>query len=130
MLKESAATDYPLESQTADRILFFPSHNKNIRVNPSEIIYADTCRSCTTVHLTNHRQLTGICSLTDLHKRLSGKGFLRIHKSHLVNTSHITAFYGNTFVLEGDFELPIGREYRKEVRAHLDLVGSKSRLYI
>jgi len=43
---------------------------------------------------------------------------------------HITAFYGNTFILEGDIEFPIGREYRKKIRAHLDLVGSKSRLYI
>jgi len=111
-------------------MLFFPAHGRNIRINPSEIIYADTCRSCTTIYFTNHKQLTGICSLTDLHKRLSGKGFMRIHKSYLVNTFHITAFYGNTFVLDENIEFPIGREYRKVVKAHLDLIGSKSRLYL
>jgi DNA-binding LytR/AlgR family response regulator len=110
-------------------MLFFPAHSKNIRVCPEEIIYADTCKSCTTVYLANHKRLTGICSLTDLHKRLSGKGFLRIHKGYLVNMRYITGFYGNVLILDGNLEFPIGRDYRREVKAHIDLAGSKSRLY-
>lgn len=117
------------ENGISGRMLFFPSRDRNIRVNPVEIIYADTCKSCTTVHLINNRQLTGICSLTDLSRLLSCEGFLRIHRSYLVNTHRITGFYGNVFTLEGNIEFPTGREYRREVKAHIDLAGSKSRLY-
>ena len=116
--------------QHSRKMLFFPTVKGNIRVHPKKIVYADTCKSCTTVHLSDNRELTGICSLTDMQKYLSDKGFLRIHKSYLVNMKYITGFYGNVILLEGNIEFTIGREYRKEVKTHFDLVGSKSRSYL
>jgi DNA-binding LytR/AlgR family response regulator len=113
-----------------NRIMFIPKSGRNIRIFPKNIMYADTCKNCTTLYLTNGEELTGICTLSELHRHLSGKGFLRIHKSYLINSKFITSFYGNMIFLENGKEFLIGRDFRSEVKAHFDVIGSKSRLFM
>lgn len=113
-----------------NRILFIPQSGRNVRVVPEDILYADTCKNCTTVYLVNGEKLTGICTLSELHRHLSGGGFLRIHKSYLINTRFISSFYGNVISLENGKEFPIGHDFRSEVKSHFNIVGSKSRLYM
>jgi hypothetical protein len=68
---ERNATASPSEPQTPERMLFFPSRDRNIRVYPEEIIYADTCKSCTTVHMDGDKLLDNqdLCLLLGITKR-------------------------------------------------------------
>lgn len=47
---------------------------------------------------------------------LSGKGFLRINRSLLVNTSHVFKNFGDNLLLNTGESLPIGKKYRASVR--------------
>jgi two-component system, LytTR family, response regulator LytT len=58
-------------------------------------------------------------SLKSLEARLSGHGFLRCHKRHLVNLSHIQSISGGSLRLSGGIERPLGRLYRERVREAL-----------
>ena len=49
----------------------------------------------------------------DLENSLSGKGFIRIHRSFLINSKYVTAFNNNEIILN-KYNLPVGRSYRKE----------------
>ena len=51
-------------------------------------------------------------SMKEVERRLAPCGFVRIHKSHLVNIRYLRAMSGTEVHLEGDVTLPIGRAYR------------------
>jgi DNA-binding LytR/AlgR family response regulator len=65
---------------------------------------------------TDHRKFVFIGSLKNWQVKLKNKGFVRVHKSFLVNLKRITKVVGNTIKLE-DVEIPIGRSYRNDFLA-------------
>lgn len=54
-------------------------------------------------------------TLTELSEVLSDSGFLRVHKSYLVNMSKVKALDGNRLIV-GDDQIPIGATYKKLVQ--------------
>jgi len=62
---------------------------------------------------TDQRKFVFIDSLKNWQEKLIDKGFVRVHKSFLVNLNRITKVAGNTVRIE-EVELPIGRSYRTD----------------
>ena len=52
--------------------------------------------------------------ISDLDTKLSGKGFLRIHRSFIINIKNMTAFTENDIEI-GGIELPIGESYKEYI---------------
>lgn len=75
-----------------------------------DICFISSDRDYVKIH-TIEKKYMFIDSLKNWEERLMNKGFQRIHKSHLVNLSHISRVEGNR-VFVGPAELPIGRSYR------------------
>lgn len=71
-----------------------------------------------TVQMTDgrFRQYT---SLSSLERELSEIGFLRIHKSFLINRRHIKEIRGDELILTDGIRLPIAKNRRKYVREEL-----------
>lgn len=63
---------------------------------------------------TSERKLITLHSLAKLEDQLKERGFLRIHKSFIINTSHIDTFKTGSLEVRGK-EIPIGRSYQKRV---------------
>jgi len=93
--------------------------NEQIIVNVDKVLYQlmtqDICyissdRDYVCIY-TAERKYMFIDSLKNWEQKLMNKGFQRIHKSHLVNLSHIIKVEGN-MVQIGEERLPIGRSYR------------------
>ena len=59
-------------------------------------------------------------SISSLADRLGDRGFVRIHRSTIINQARIVAFHssraGTTVLLASGVELPVGRKYRHVVR--------------
>lgn len=58
-------------------------------------------------------------SMSRLEKELTPKGFLRIHRSFLINMRHIDQITDRTVRLTNGFTLPIGTTYLSQVRKML-----------
>lgn len=52
-------------------------------------------------------------------QQLQPLGFVRCHRSYLVNSRHVTAVQGDVLILSGGLSLPIGYLYKREVEAAL-----------
>lgn len=79
----------------------------------SEILYIRSDRHTVTVH-TGAKRYTYYQSLTALEEMLSDQGFLRIHKSVLVNMAHLKQFHSQGAVLSDGTQLRVSEMHYSE----------------
>lgn len=93
----------------------FLSDRKTVSLMRAEILYIESNDSITTVYAIQGRSFKNKTPISQWENYL-GEGFLRIHRSYLVNVEHITD-HDIESVNIGGFELPVSRKYRGIVKA-------------
>lgn len=78
-----------------------------------DLLYIEGLREYVRLHCKDKRLIT-LASLKSLEDELSRSGFMRIHKSFIVNTAAINALNGNQVEIN-DVLLPIGKSYKEDV---------------
>jgi DNA-binding LytR/AlgR family response regulator len=102
-----------LLSSSELQFIYLKSGHKYFKIDTRDILYAESLKDYVNVH-TREKVITSKYKISDLEKELEGKGFLRIHRSYIVNLLHITAF--TTYDIEiSKTELPIGDSYKAYV---------------
>ena len=102
-----------------DRTVTFFSERKSVTLRRADIAYVesnDTEVRIVTVSGESYRNKTGIGQW----ENLLGDGFLRVHRSFLVNLAEAT-FPSSDLVIVAGKELPVSRKYKESVRAVLFL---------
>ena len=94
------------------------SGNKFFKLNPDDILYAESIKDYIKIH-TKEKAITAKYKISDLEKDLTDKGFLRIHRSFIVNLKNITAFTPSDIEI-GNIEIPIGESYKEYVYKSLN----------
>ncbi|RYD88322.1 MAG: response regulator transcription factor [Sphingobacteriales bacterium] len=100
--------------------LFFNVNKRKVRVYLDEILYVESLREYIRISTPALSFLTRY-PLSELEALLAEQNFLRIHRSFIVSLDKIDT-YSATDVEIGGKQLPIGRNYRDEVRAALGCV--------
>ncbi len=85
----------------------------NRKIILSDILYFESQGNDVKIILENEEKIVTKNKITDLENLLSDKGFVRIHRSFLINSKCVTAFNNNEIVLN-QYNLPVGRSYKKE----------------
>ncbi|HWD87607.1 MAG TPA: LytTR family DNA-binding domain-containing protein [Mucilaginibacter sp.] len=93
--------------------IYVKSGYRNIKINTDEILYVESLKDYIKI-VTTEDTITGKYRIGDMESELSGKGFLRIHRSFIVNMKHISAFTASDIEI-GKTELPIGESYKEQV---------------
>lgn len=98
---------------TAERKYFIPVH---------EIVRCQGDGNYTAFHLRDKSKLLSSRTLKDHEEVLLTQGFLRVHKSHLINPRHIEALISTSAIkMADDSTVPLARRRRKAVRELLHL---------
>ena len=82
-----------------------------------EIIYCEASSNYTIFHLEGKKQIIASKTIHDYELLLADSGFVRIHKSFIVNLEHVKQYHrgeGGTLVLSNDYELDVSRR-KKDV---------------
>jgi two-component system, LytTR family, response regulator len=82
-------------------------------VRLSELIRCESSRNYTDFYLTGNRQVTASKGLKEFEDLLIPNGFIRIHKSHVINMTHLSRYIkgrGGEVVMSDDKVLPVSRE--------------------
>jgi DNA-binding LytR/AlgR family response regulator len=116
----SAATGHiPNKPELEMDYIIVKADHKSYRVKISEIIFIEGLREYVAFHCFNQK-LVSLESLKKLVEILPSGIFMRVHKSFIVNKTHIKALYGNQLQLHNtSVAVPIGQSYRDEVRKNL-----------
>lgn len=98
-----------------ERCYTFNSHNKLISVRLNDINYIEVYGHETLVHTAN-AVLTTSKALFTIEKELSEYGFIRTHKSYIVNTRYIFSVERNSIILSNGENLPVSRTKLTDVK--------------
>lgn len=81
----------------------------------SDIIHFQGDNGYTHIHFSNRKPILSSHSIGYFNKLLENQSFYLIHKSHLINLSHIEKYLNEGYVvLTGSFKLPVSRNRRQD----------------
>ena len=86
---------------------------KNIRISTDDILYIESLKDYVKI-VTPTDAIAAKYRISDMEIELSAKGFLRIHRSFIVNLKQVSAFTASDVEI-GKTELPIGESYKEQV---------------
>lgn len=98
-----------------EKPIIFLSERKRISLMRSEILYIESNDSVTTVYATQDRSFRNKTPISQWEEFL-GQGFMRIHRSFLVNLEHVSEHNSDSMIVGGT-ELPVSRKYRDSVKS-------------
>lgn len=91
-----------------------------VKISCNHILWLEADGNYTTIILNNGRRRVIRTAISDFEAQLNTQNFIRIHKSYIVNRSHVSsARSGSLFV--NDEELPIGRTYQSSISSYFKI---------
>lgn len=96
--------------------IFFKADKKIHKYYFSDIIFIEGSGNYVKIHSQHEKPLMVLDKLTDLQNKLPQKQFIRIHKSFIVNVSHIQKIEGNMIKIE-DKIIPISATFKPNLEA-------------
>ncbi len=93
--------------------IFVRSHDKMVKVNLDDILYIEAERNYCKIHCKNKEHLL-VTTLKDLEEKLTGNILLRIHRSFIVNLSHIDEI-ATSHVVIAKKAIPISADLKKQL---------------
>ena len=94
--------------------IFFKANKKIFKYYLVDILFIEGSGNYIKVHTQNDKSLMVLDKLTDLLEKLPPRQFLRVHKSFIINISHIIKIEGNVLFIR-DREIPISNTFRKDL---------------
>jgi two-component system LytT family response regulator len=95
------------------QFIYIKSGTRYFKLNTDDILYAESLKDYIKLHTTG-KEIISKYKISDLEKDLISKGFLRVHRSFIVNLKNITAFTASDIEI-GSIEIPIGASYKEYV---------------
>lgn len=106
--------DSELEKNDEEEMLMLKEGKVIHRLKVQDILFVQGMKEYVSWH-TKDKKLITLHSLTSLEDQLSDKGFLRTHKSFIVNKNCVSAIRYDCLEIP-DNKIPIGRNYRSKVQ--------------
>ncbi|MDC8004076.1 LytTR family DNA-binding domain-containing protein [Aureisphaera galaxeae] len=111
-LMGSSASNHSQEPQAVNDHIYVNANKKFVKIRFHDILYVESVKDYVRIHTDDQRIMTKE-SLSQFESKLPN-GFLRIHRSFIVNSAKVTAFT-KVDVEINETELPIGASYKEGV---------------
>jgi two-component system, LytTR family, response regulator len=121
-IKAQTAPGEAIRQQDGDSF-FIKEKNAYLRIAYSDLLYASSLGDFVTLYLQNGDKKVVLVSMKNLEQQLPAQLFLRISRTHIVNTKKVTAVETDTVRLD-KLSLPIGKQYAEAVVANI--VGAQA----
>lgn len=117
----NAEQNIPISEQSADReCISIRADHKTTLVRYSNIIYLESAGEYIRLHLADGTKLVTLFRMKNMETELPAERFIRVHRSFIVNTEHITGYTKGRVFLTGEEYVPIGENYKETFTAIVD----------
>lgn len=114
----NAAPAQPAASFYADQNIFFKTDSRIVKINAADILYIEGMSEYVRIHLTEQKPITVLMSLKKIIDFIPSS-FMRIHRSYIINLTHIREVNKNYIWLDDGTSLPIGEVFRNDFNAYI-----------
>jgi two-component system LytT family response regulator len=94
-----------------------------IYLHPQDVLYFEAERSYTTIYMQSGKKyVVSNRSLSEFESMLENEGFVRIHRSYLVNQNYVTKYHrngSNYLLMKNEIQIPVARRKRTHYEAFL-----------
>ncbi|REC46623.1 LytR/AlgR family response regulator transcription factor [Chryseobacterium pennipullorum] len=111
--------------ETEEDFIMIKTERMHRKIQLSEIMYIESQGNDIKVVLAKESFISKN-KTADLEVILSEKGFIRVHRSFIINSRFVTAFSTHEILL-GSHQIPVGRSYKKEFDHYISAI-SKNKL--
>ncbi len=118
-LEKNSTTENEIPFILSDCI-FVRSHDKMVKVCINDILYIEAERNYCKIHCKDKEHLL-VTTLKDLEEKLSDNELMRIHRSFIVNLSHIDEI-ASTHVVIAKKAIPISADLKKQLLQHIQKI--------
>lgn len=116
----AATSDAGTPVASADNTIFLKTDHKVVRITTDSIVYVEGMSEYLRIHLaTQERPLVVLLSMKRLEEHLLPHGFVRIHKSFIINMAHFSEMNRARITLDNGVSLPFGDSYRDRLNAYV-----------
>ena len=106
-----------LHSESENNFILLETGTTMYRYRISDIVYVQSLDKYITLFLADSQQTESIrYKLSDIEQKLLPHGFIRIHKSYLVNCSFIKSIQPSCIILDNGNSLPVSRYRLEEIK--------------
>lgn len=89
-------------------------------VKYADIIYIESVGEYVRLHLTSGSSIMSLFRLKNMESALPSNRFMRVHRSYIVNLSHVTGYARGRVYLDNEEYVPISVNYRDSFREYID----------
>lgn len=107
------------DASAADDTISIKADYKVSIVRYSDIIYIESVGEYVRLHLVNAAPLTTLFRLKNMESALPADKFMRVHRSYIVNLSHVTGYGRGRVYLSNDEYVSLGANYRDAFREYI-----------
>lgn len=118
-IREKHAINQPLVNspEGSKSFIFLKVDKKMVKVYLDEILYIESLKDYVRIR-TVYEDLVTHHNLNSMAKILPSDSFIRIHKSYTISVDKVKSIEGNCVEIASKL-IPIGRNFRKQVKEHL-----------
>lgn len=100
--------------------IYIKSDGKLTRLNFEDILYIESIGDYVK-YFTAAKNYLALSTLKAVEERVTGNGFMKVHRSYIVNLQKIKDIQDNTLVIDGKV-IPISRSFQSEVKNRINVV--------
>lgn len=104
---------------TDDNVLYLKADHKVARINIPEIKYIESMREYLRIFLEGGEKLMTLMPISKIITMIDNHGFVRIHRSFIVNMSKVAEVAKNNVRLNDGTTLPIGDSFKDNVKEYI-----------
>jgi len=109
----SAAASIVNRPLAENAVIYVKSGYKHIKINTGDVLYIESVKDYIKIVMVGDTIIAKY-RISDIEADLGGKGFLRIHRSFIINLQHLSSFTASDVEI-GKAGLPIGESYKAMV---------------
>lgn len=102
----------PTPEKMEKEFMIIKADRRYHKITYKNILYLEGLKDFAVIHLENNKIIAGM-NLKTVHELIASDHFMRVSKSFVVNTEHITSFDAHTIYIN-TIEIPIGEVYKKD----------------
>lgn len=104
-----------------DDAIFLKTEYKVVRILIHNILYVEGMAEYLRIQLSEQEKpLVVFLRMKNMEERLTSHGFMRIHKSYIINLNHIAEINKNRVMLDNGKGFPIGESYREKLTDYVN----------